>query len=42
VAFFELIAGKPHLPSVAATARTEGTLEPAEAEPAAARADDPS
>jgi len=41
-AFFDLIAGKPHLPSVTATAQPAGSAEPAEAEPAAARADDPS
>jgi len=49
-AFFDLIAGKPHLPSVTATAQPSGTSEPAvvinqaEAEQAAAapRTDDPS
>jgi lysyl-tRNA synthetase class 2 len=49
-AFFDLIAGKPHLPSVTATADAPGTLEPAgpaepaEAEPstAAPGTDDPS
>jgi len=41
-AFFDLIAGKPHLPSVSAAAQPAEASEPAEAAPAApAKPDDP-